>query len=184
MMANSGALLFGSGGGVEPESRRGWNDSTERPALGFARAVAFFATASVMALSNTMVVLRLSIGSGSTANTFAPFSAAFTCLSFSAVTNTTIEAWAAWACAWSTSARTSRMSRVSTTNSWPRLVPQMYSTAAAAESTGRTEAWPPSASPNSRRKSSRVVMAVTSTAGLLVEAGGVPAEPAAAVPVS
>src|ERR1700761_4798444 len=62
------------------------------------------------------------------------------------------------------------------TRTCPRLALERYSRAAAIESTGRTEACPPRASPSSSRKSSRVVIAVTSTDGRGLEPEPVPAE--------
>src|SRR3954469_10551798 len=154
-----------------------WKGSTLTPMLrSRAGMLLLRATASAIAPSSTAPVLRLSTGIGSTAKTFEPLTAAPTAFSCSAAlkTNTT----ACGACEWarSISPRTSLTSRVSTTNTCPRLALERYSRAAAIESTGRTEACPPKASPSSNRKSSRVVIAVTSTDGRVLEPEPVPAK--------
>ena len=123
------------------------------------------ATASAMAPSNTARVLRGSSGLGSTAKTLLPLRAAPTCFSAACSANTRVRARGAFAAAMSTAPRTLATARASMTSSCARLPLLRPSSAASMVSTGRIPAWPSSAWPSSSRKSSRVVTAVTSTAG-------------------
>ena len=129
------------------------------------RSAARAASASAIAPSNTACVLRGSTGVGSTANTLLPFKAAPTCFSAAPSANTSTSVRGARAAAASTAARRFGTARASITSSWARLPLARPSSAASRVSTGRTAACPSSVSPSSSRKSSRVVTAVTSTAG-------------------
>ena len=100
-----------------------------------------------------------------------PLTAEAICFSESASANTTTTALGACCVARCTSARTSLVVRASITSICPRLVLASCATAVSIESTGLTDACPPSASPSSSRKSSRSVSAVRSTVGRCVGDG-------------
>src|SRR5262245_54333051 len=113
----------------------------------------------------TAAALPLSTGRVSTAKMLVPLSCAAACFSASALANTSTTMCEASELMVSTDARRFSTSRASIARSWVvRRLPPICSSAVATESTGRTEVWPLSASPISRRKSSRVEMAMISAA--------------------